>query len=361
MLPTVIKTDSKIAGDPVSCLRTGGVIIVDSSNRVATLAGEARQLLGIGPRVKLPQPVKSLPSVVQRIVAEVMGSGSARTVTRANVSGSPAVNDLQIEAVPLQPGKKGSGVAVWLGVGTDVRWIDEHMRRLDRLANLGTLTASLGHEIKNALVASKTFIDLLIEKHHDPELSGIVRRELGRIDRIVSQMLKFAGPAKPVFSRIHLHQVLDHSLGLVKHELEGRSIALHRSYGASSDVIGGDDHELEQAFTNLLLNSLEAMGPHGKLFIHTEIDKLESFEGANPNTHLRVTIQDTGTGILPEHLTQLFEPFFTTKPNGTGLGLPITRRIIQEHRGEITVTSEPNKGATFSILLPAFPQDTSSA
>src|SRR6058998_2509687 len=131
----------------------------------------------------------------------------------------------------------------------DVGKLDEQkLRRLNRLASVGTLAASMAHEIKNALVAGKTFIDLLLEKHQDAELAEIVRRELGRIDALVSQMLKFAAPAKPAFSPVRLHDVLDHSLRLVQPQMGIKGIALRRLLQAAPDLVEADDYQLEQAF-----------------------------------------------------------------------------------------------------------------
>jgi signal transduction histidine kinase len=114
---------------------------------------------------------------------------------------------------------------------------------------------------------------------------------------------------------------------------------------------------LQQAFVNLFLNALEATGPNGTLSVATDILPPGAATGkpskATEFAHLRLTIKDNGIGITPENMARLFEPFFTTKPNGTGLGLLITQRIIQEHRGAITVQSEPGKGTTFQILFPA--------
>ena len=185
----------------------------------------------------------------------------------------------------------------------------------------------------------------LLEKHQDADLVAIVRREMDRIDTIVSQMLKYAGSPRTEFAAIHLHEVLDFSLRLVDPHFKSKSILLNRAFRAASDLVEGDDYQLQQAFVNLFLNALEAMPPHGTLSVGTASSKGGS---------LRVTVSDTGTGIPPEILSRLFEPFFTTKPHGTGLGLPITRRIIYEHGGSITVKSEPNKGAMFTILLPIF-------
>jgi two-component system sensor histidine kinase HydH len=237
------------------------------------------------------------------------------------------------------------------------RRLEENMRRLDRLASIGTVSASMGHEVKNAFVAVKTFVDLLLEKNPDSELTEVVRRELSRIDSIISQLLKFAGPARPRFATVHLHEVLDHSLRMVQHQLKGRLISLKRSFKAAPDAIKGDGHQLEQAFVNLFLNAVEAMGTSGSLTVATEVvpalPPVAAAPEPNNQPKVRVTIADTGVGVPPENISRLFEPFFTTKNHGTGLGLPITRRILQEHHGDITVQSQVDKGTTFRILLPA--------
>jgi signal transduction histidine kinase len=225
---------------------------------------------------------------------------------------------------------------------------EQSMRRLDRLASLGLLSAGMAHEIKNSLVAVNTFVGRLLENGEDREFSETVRRELRRIDTLVSQMLQFAAPGKTEFATVHVHVLLDHSLRLIEHQLKGKSISLNRRYAAAPDTVSGDEYQLQQALMNLLLNAVEAMGMNGTLTVTTEI------AGEKAGEHrVRIHIQDTGAGIAPEHLPRLFEPFFTTKKNGTGLGLAICQRIIHEHDGDITAQSEPKKGATFSLSLPA--------
>ncbi|MGD0745573.1 MAG: ATP-binding protein [Verrucomicrobiota bacterium] len=225
---------------------------------------------------------------------------------------------------------------------------EQSMRRLDRLASLGLLSAGMAHEIKNSLVAVNTFVGRLLQNGEDQEFSETVRRELRRIDTLVNQMLRFAAPGKNEFAAVHVHDLLDHSLRLVEHQLKARSISLNRHYAAAPDTVRGDEYQLQQAFMNLLFNAIEAAGMNGTLTLSTEI------AGEKPRERrVRIHIQDTGMGIPPENLSRLFEPFFTTKKSGTGLGLAICQRIVHEHDGDITAQSEVKKGATFSISLPA--------
>jgi signal transduction histidine kinase len=135
----------------------------------------------------------------------------------------------------------------------------------------------------------------------------------------------------------------------MQHQISGKLISLQRHYQAEPDTVRGDDAQLQQAFMNLLINALEAMGTNGVLTVKTEMMKDE-----RGGQQLWINIQDTGMGIAPENLERLFEPFFTTKRNGTGLGLAISHRIVLEHHGLLRVQSDPGKGSTFSLSLPAF-------
>ena len=225
--------------------------------------------------------------------------------------------------------------------------LDEHLQRLDRLANLGTLSAGLAHEIKNALVPIKTFIELSLQKSEDRELAIAVERELKRLDTMVSQMLRFASPRPTTFAPVQVHDVLEISLRLLQHQITGKMISVTRDFRAVPGVIRGDEAQLQQVVMNLLFNALDAMGYNGVLTISTEIAPNED------GTHsLKIHIQDTGMGISRENLSRVFEPFFTTKKNGTGLGLAISQRVAREHHGKIEAHSEPGKGSVFSIVLP---------
>ena len=220
--------------------------------------------------------------------------------------------------------------------------LSENLRRLDRLANLGLVSASVAHEIKNGLVVITTFVELLAAKSDDRELTDMVTRELARINGLVTQMLRYSAPRPTAFATVRAHELLDHSLRLLEHQMDGRLITLKRDYSAGDDAVAGDESQLQQAFMNLFLNAVEAVGSNGEVCVATE----------NDGAHLKIFVRDSGPGIAPENLARLFEPFFTTKKNGTGLGLAISQRVVEEHRGKISVHSTPGQGSAFVVLLP---------
>ena len=224
---------------------------------------------------------------------------------------------------------------------------DENLQRLDRLANLGTLSADIAHEIKNGLVPIKTFVELMLQKSDDRGLAAAVERELKRLDSLVSQMLRFAAPRPTAFAAVQVHDVLEISLRLLQYQITGKMISVQKDFKAVPSVIHGDEAQLQQVVMNLLLNALEAMGTDGTLTISTEIAP-----DGDGTPQLKINIQDTGMGITKENLSHIFEPFFTTKKNGTGLGLAISQRMALEHNGKIEAQSVAGKGSIFIISLP---------
>ena len=335
------------------------IILIDQERGIATLMG-GTDLLQAFKEVRSRASLDLLPAPCRVIAAEAAAAGKPigpRTVEL------PPERDRKglmagITAVPLDEGVRGHPrVALVLIDLTSLSEFEERALQLERLASLGTLAAGMAHEVKNALVACKTFIDLLLEKHQDAELAQIVRREMARIDTIVTRTLKFAGNSTRDLTSVRTHDVLDHCLRLIERQIEDKSITLTRALEAETDLVQGDEHELQQAFVNLLLNAVEAMGPKGTLTVTT---RLHPANGAAHNAEvepepvqLHVTIQDTGPGIPPEVMARLFEPFVTNKPNGTGLGLAITRRIIHQHRGSVSARSLAGQGTVFTVALPA--------
>lgn len=339
-------------GNYSSILRNGltcGVVGIDGRKTITVFSAEAERLTGLAAAAVIGQPMDKLPEGLRKIVGEIFATATPAADRHIRLTTAPGeIRDVRVHAVVAVAQGKADQLVLILHDLTTAQQLELNLRRLDRLANIGTLSASMAHEVKNAIVAVRTFVDLLLEKQQESELAEIVGREMKRIDAIVSQMLRVAGPAKPDIAPVRAHGALEHSLQLVQHQLNEKLITLKKSLAAADDQVAGDLYQLEQAFMNLLLNAVEAMGVNGELTVATDVTS----PAAGRPAQFRITIRDTGVGITPENMSHLFETFFTTKKHGTGLGLPITRRIIEEHRGSISVASEPNHGATFTVLLP---------
>lgn len=342
-------------GDCLAC----GIAVVDNSRTLILWNDEAARILQFQQGWVPPLSCDQLPEAVRDVAEEVLATGRRLPVrcldNAREETGLPP--DLHCGGAPVLLAGGERGAVLTLGDTVSAEAAAEHLQRLNRLASAGTLAAGHAHEIKNALVAGKTFIDVLVEKNQDGELADLVRRELRRIDMLVSRMLRFAGSARRVVEPVRLHEILDHSLRLVQHRAQAKSITIHRAYTAPDDLVRGDDYQLEQAFLNLMLNALDAMGPHGTMTIATDAVVTEAPGARRPaaNGEICVRIQDTGSGIPAHHLRQMFETFFSTKEEGTGLGLAITRKIVRQHGGDIRVESESGRGATFSVTLPTIP------
>jgi signal transduction histidine kinase len=334
-----------------------GVLALDSSGNVIASNPEAQRVLRIPPGQAETLSVSMLPPPVQAIIREAQTTRHIAPDRQVilHPEGNNAAS-VAVSAIPFN-GDRGVGVIAVFKDASAPGNVESRLRSLDRLASVGTLSASMAHEIKNALVAVKAFADILLEKHSDAELAEIVRREIGRVDSITTHMLKFAAPAQPEYSTVEVHKVLDHCLRLVQHRTGQKRISFQREFRASADLCYGDDHQLEQAFVNILFNAVDAIPEAGTLTITTDLvpeeHGMELHEGVEAARQFRVCIADNGPGIAPEHMSRLFEPFFTTKPNGTGLGLAVTRRIIMEHGGGIHVETLPREGTRFLILLPS--------
>src|SRR5580658_5813258 len=191
-------------------------------------------------------------------------------------------------------GQKNS--STWSSASTS----EQNMQRLDRLANLGTLSAGVAHEIKNGRTPIKTFIELLLQKSEEKELAGVVAKELARIDSLATQMLKFASPKPVSFSNLPVQDVLEPSLRLLQHQVSGKMISMKRDYKATLQTARADEAQLQQVFMNVLSNAIEAMGINGMLTLSTDAAE------TGGKKYLLVKIQDTGVGISNENLSRMF-------------------------------------------------------
>lgn len=225
-----------------------------------------------------------------------------------------------------------------------------HLVQSEKLASLGKLAAGIAHEINNPLGGILIYSHLLLEdtQKDSPYYKNLKKivKETSRCKDIVKGLLEFARPEEPKMTHIHVNKIADKSLSIVESQALFQNIQIQRNYSSELPKIVGDSAQLQQVFTNIILNAAEAMDGSGTLTISTS--KNDSSDSID------VSITDTGHGIKEEDKKSLFEPFFTTKEvgKGTGLGLAISYSIIQKHKGSIKVDSEPGKGSTFTVKLP---------
>lgn len=346
------------APEPLLHSVQSAVIAVSAQKRILACNPAAEQLTRLQARNVVHAHSDTLPDPLHRLIEETLAGGpSTNERTLTLFPNTPEETLVHATATRCGDEKQAGPTALLVFQNlTFFQNMESSLRHLDRLASLGTVAAGSAHEVKNALVAIKTFAELSLEKNGDEEMPELVLREIKRIDGILSRILRMAGPARPALKPVGLHGVLEDSLRLVQHRLGALNIHLNRSLLAAHDQVKADEQQLSQAFINLLLNALEAMPRKGSLTVATEVvpavKNAVQAKGVSTRTQIHLSFTDTGCGISPDNLPRLFNTFFTTKKEGTGLGLAITRRIIQEHGGTITVDSELKKGTTFHIHLP---------
>ncbi len=220
------------------------------------------------------------------------------------------------------------------------------VRRADRLAALGTLTAGMAHEIRNPLGAIGGAAEILErdypQDHPRREFLDILRREIVRLNAIVSKYLDYARPQAPELRPVELNEAVRAALDLVGKSAVGASIALDTRLAEALPAVRADAGQIHQVLVNLLLNAVQAMPDGGTVEIATWAE-----EGVAV-----VEVRDHGAGLPDVPVERLFEPFYTTKAAGTGLGLHVCRRIAQSHGGRLDAANAEGGGAAFRLVLP---------
>jgi two-component system NtrC family sensor kinase len=234
---------------------------------------------------------------------------------------------------------------------------------MEKMASLGKLSATVAHELNNPLTGILTYArlverevaDLPLDEATRAELSGqlrLIQAECSRCGGIVQNLLLFARRTEgTAMTAIDLNEVVDRGLKLVKHHLDLHSIRLDRAPLAGDPRLVADGGQLEQALVALFVNAIEAMeGPEGGDVLTVHLDRQEGW--------VCIDVGDTGVGIHRDILPHIFEPFFSTKnkESGVGLGLAVVYGIIERHGGSIEVESEPGRGTTFHLRIPAEPR-----
>lgn len=356
--------DLKSYTDGILNSLTTGIVTVDLEGRIVTLNPAAELLTGF-----------FRGEVTGRYCTEVFAGaaeiGDALMETLAGHAAAGAVPigfrrrngrlvPLELSTAPLRGGDgKELGAIAILRDLTAVRALEEQLRRSDRLAALGTVAAGLAHEIKNPLTSLITFTRHLPRRFDDARFrerfQSVVPRELERINDIVDRLLELARPARLRLTSVRLPALLDRAVELFTAEIEAKRLRVAREYARGLPPVQADEDALYRALVNLVANALDATGPGGRLTLRAGWS-----DGSGPRAgrlpahahRVRIEVEDTGSGIPPAAADHVFTPFFTTKQAGTGLGLALSHKIVEDHGGTINFTSRQGAGTTFWVILP---------
>ncbi len=334
-----------------------GLLAVDLDGRVTRMNSALEEILDLSRAEAVGKLVEDLFSedftdTLRQVLGndrwqlrEIRNIYKIHTATRA---GRALV--LNIAIAPLQDSLEQTGALVVLEDVTSRIRLEEQLQQREKLSSIGLLAAGVAHEVNTPLTGVSSYTQMLLGMlaETDPKHALLlkVRRQAERATNIVNNLLNFSRTGGATeFTEVDISRVLDDTLQLLEPQLRGNQIQIIRAYDPESPRVFGNSGQLQQVFTNLLINARDATPDGGSIRISTVSTEDHS---------LTVEIADSGTGIAPENVAKIYDPFYTTKGvgEGTGLGLAVSYGIVQEHSGHISVESTPGRGTTFRITLP---------
>ena len=357
-------TDLKSYTDNILRSLTTGIVTIDLEGRVVTLNPAAELLTGFFAGEAVGRYCSELFShtgeigdlLMETLTTRAGIAGVAVTFRRRNGTTLP----IEFGTAPLRAGEgKDLGVVGLFRDVSVVRELESQLRRSDRLAALGTLAAGLAHEIKNPLTSLLTFSRHLQRRFEDEgfrqKFQRVVPHELERINAIVERLLELSRPARLDFQPVRLPALLDRVVELYANEIESKQIRVAREYARDLPRIDADPEALYRALVNLVRNALDATTSSGRLTLRAAWAGADRGPVRRRAQTVAIEIEDDGVGIPEADADRVFNPFFTTKDTGTGLGLALTHKIVEDHGGTIHFRSVRGGGTTFRIVLPVSP------
>jgi len=328
-----------------------GLVAIDQGHRITSMNRAAKEIFGQVPEKPFPQMIQLVAEM------ETLGKPVSREVTlRKGTSraGTPGELRLDMTASPILDNEEHVlGFLFLFRDMTQLRELKKEVETTRHLAAIGKLAGGVAHEIRNPLSSIKGFATYFGKRYannsQDRETAQIMVQEVERINRSITQLLEFAKPMAVENRVVQVDDLISHSLKLVRHDLDKKSIDAIVNIQTDKTSFRTDPDRMNQILLNLYMNAINAMEVGGKLVV----DLLALPDGNG----LEIHVTDNGSGIEKEHLDEVFDPYFTTRPEGTGLGLSIVYRIVENLKGDIRVESDREKGSRFLIRLPGIVQE----
>lgn len=336
---------------------TNGLIAVDQNGVVTAFNPAASMMLGYPVNRALHQPLAQLAYQAGDLVAvfeQALASHKAQPYQEITLKREDGQKlSISVRTAPLK-GKNDQpqpvGVVGVIEDLSEIKALEAERRRLDRLAALGEMAAVVAHEIRNPVAGIAAGIDYLTRNAREGSVefegAAMMKGEIRRITRILEDILFVARPLQLNLSPELIPQLIEGVIRRCQPQAEAGEVSILFEYEEDLPALQVDSQRLEQVFTNLIINAIQAMPEGGQLVLQA------GFQQNSKAANMVITVSDSGPGIHQDIQQRIFEPFFTTKSKGTGLGLSIARRIIEEHGGVITVTSKEKQGTCFTIQLP---------
>jgi PAS domain S-box-containing protein len=331
-----------------------GIVATDQEANIRWFNPTAEQILGVNAGDALDQPVEAVGSRLAAFLRETLEAGE--NLAPRQWIDPHTRRSLSVETRRLVDHKTALGAVAVVHDLTAEDNLRQKQDLADRAAFWTDLAASMSHEIRNPLVAIKTFAQLLPERFEDPDFrkdfNEIVVQEIDRLDRIITQINNFAHPSELVMKPVDLRISLKKAIELAKTRVTKNGVAIDTTLPNDLPRVLGDENALAEAFAHIVANAAEATSGQTKPRITLAAKPIR--EGGGRASGVVITVQDNGRGISPDLREKIFSPFCTTKARGMGLGLPIVKRTVFDHNGRVDIDSNPH-GTSVSIMLPASP------
>jgi signal transduction histidine kinase len=339
--------------DNILSTMESGVIAVDASGHISLFNPAAHRLIGMTFRAPTALSYQDLPAPLAGPLRNTLLEGGSHSQLETLLHGPDGLTMPLVYSTARLQDKDGSthGALIVFSDLTRLKELEREKQRAERLASFGALAAGVAHEIKNPLVAIRTFAELLPERFGDvdfrEDFSKVVIKEISRIDDLVARLRGIAATAPQQVGAVDLRDPINDTLALLRGQLEQTRTAVIRDFQDPAPFVTIEESQLKQLFLNLFLNAIEAMGTDGVLKVRITRKHMQGMPW------IVVDVSDTGPGIAESVAGNIFDPFFTTKSRGSGLGLTICRGITDAHRG--TIRAEQNhegRGTTIVVELP---------